>query len=311
MILEVLQAGLAVTVQGPPRTGQQSIGIPAGGPLDPVAAVVLQTLLGNPPSASLLELPGGITRLKCSGSGHLAWLGTGHIATVSDRSWSPGTVVAVRDAIIDIRGLRPLGPAYLGVAGTWRIPEVLGSTATDLRNGLGGLSGRALQRGDRIHIDAPDRVAAAPPTFGIRWPPGDDQASPIPLIVHDESMAASLFAGPLRVHPDSNRQALVLIPKTPIAHSRQTQVSRPQWAGAIQALPDGRYALLGPEAQTIGGYPLAGTLCAADLPRLGRVSGGASIEFVPMSLDEAARRSRAHVLALDDWLAHIADRRWS
>lgn len=310
MILDVLQAGLAVTVQGPPRVGHQSIGLPAGGPLDPVAAAVLHALLGNPSTASLLELPGGITRLKCSGSGQLAWLGVGHVAMLADHPIPTGSVVAIRDGILEIRATRPRGPAYVGIAGHWQIPEVLGSTATDLRNGLGGLSGRALQRGDRIHVDASDRFSAAPPTIGIRWPPGADDESPIPVIVHDEPMAASLFAGPLRVHPDSNRQALVLMPASPLVHSRQTQVSRPQWPGAIQALPDGRYALLGPEAQTIGGYPLAGTLCSADLPRLGRVSGGTMVQFVPMSFDVATQRSQAHALALDAWLAHIAERRW-
>ncbi|MBK8283816.1 MAG: biotin-dependent carboxyltransferase family protein [Ahniella sp.] len=305
MRLLIERAGLLCSVQGQPRVGFERIGVPRGGPMDPVAWQVLNVLLGQSPGHPVLELAGGHLRIQLDGDANLAVLGRGYELSIDGQPHSTGMVLSVCSGQrMDLRAAQPAGFAYVGVAGDWTLPPVLGSTSTDLRNGLGGIGGRVLSVGDQIHIDA----AAPRPrsTRGIRWPMEPGSSGTWHLIVHEPALAAPLLTGVCRVGRDSNRQALLLDPERPVRHDQQQRISAPQWPGAIQSLPDGRFALLGPEAQTVGGYPLVASLISAELPMLGRCGPGASLRFAAVELAEAALRSRDHELALAAWLKHIA-----
>ncbi len=302
--LLIERAGLLCSVQAPPRIGLERIGVPRGGPMDPVAWQALNVLLGNPRDHPVLELAGGHLRIQLDGDATVAALGLGYTLTVDGQSQPIGLGVSVRSGQhVALRAAQPIGFAYLGVAGDWQLPKVLGSAGTDLRNGLGGIAGRVLGVGDLIHIDA----AASKPrqTRGVRWPNEPGSSDAWRLIVHEPALAAPLLKGHCRIGRDSNRQALLMDPEHPVRHDQQQRISAPQWPGAIQALPDGRFALLGPEAQTVGGYPLVASLIAADLPKLGRVGADAMLRFAAVEPSDAAKRSRDHELALAAWLKHI------
>jgi allophanate hydrolase subunit 2 len=65
-------------------------------------------------------------------------------------------------------------------------------------------------------------------------------------------------------------------------------LSHPLVPGAIQVPPDGRPVLLLVDGPTIGGYPVPGTICRADLPRLGQLRAGDRVRLVSIEV-EAAR----------------------
>lgn len=305
MGLTILHPGLALSVQAPARNGHARIGVPGAGPMDPVAMAALNALLGNSVDTPALEFAGGTLRVRVDAPLTLAALGDGYALDVDGHAANLGQArPCAAGTMVTVRAVRPRGWAALAVAGTWDLPVVLGSAGTDVRNRIGGLEGRLLQAGDTLRI-RPGSVPTARAARRLRWPVDRDANAPWAVILHEPQFAARLLAAPCRILPDSNRQALVLAPAMAVPHAEQQRVSRPQWPGAIQALPDGRFAVLGPEAQTVGGYPLVASLVAAELPRLGRCSAGQTIRFAATDLASAAARTCAHERALADWLARI------
>src|SRR5205085_7423788 len=58
---------------------------------------------------------------------------------------------------------------YVAVAGRIDVPNMLGSTATHTRSGLGGISGRALAAGDRLPIAGPRTLEPKLATLDAPW----------------------------------------------------------------------------------------------------------------------------------------------
>ena len=61
--------------------------------------------------------------------------------------------------------------------------------------------------------------------------------------------------------------------------------------GAVQVPPDGRPIILMPDHATVGGYPVACCVIAADLPVLGQLGPGDTVSFTAVD-PVAARRAR-------------------
>jgi allophanate hydrolase subunit 2 len=69
--------------------------------------------------------------------------------------------------------------------------------------------------------------------------------------------------------------------------------------GCIQVPPDGAPILLLADAQTTGGYPLAGTVIAADLPLAAQLLPGDTLRLAPVTLNEALAARREVEAALN------------
>jgi antagonist of KipI len=57
--------------------------------------------------------------------------------------------------------------------------------------------------------------------------------------------------------------------------------------GAIQLPPDGRPIILLPDHATVGGYPVVACVITADLPVVGQLEPGETVEFVTVDLPTA------------------------
>jgi antagonist of KipI len=204
------------------------------------------------------------------------------------------------------------------------VPVVLGSRGTSLVGGFGGVDGRALRRGDRIAPARPDDVTAA----GRVWPasiPLDQRAAAIRLLPPPASLTRlipgafeALLAGEWRVGSASDRQGLRLDGLTIAVDARAagTLPSRGVIPGAVQLPAGGLPIVLLADAQTVGGYPVAGVVPATDLPALAQLRPGASFRFVATTIADVATIRRARTAALaeaarllaatEDWHA-IAD----
>lgn len=64
-------------------------------------------------------------------------------------------------------------------------------------------------------------------------------------------------------------------------------LSRPVCFGTIQLPPDGQPIVLMKDRQTIGGYPVLGTVIQTDLFRLSQKRPGETVQFLPVSLAQA------------------------
>jgi UPF0271 protein len=87
--------------------------------------------------------------------------------------------------------------------------------------------------------------------------------------------------------------------------------------GVVQVPAEGSPIVLLADAQTVGGYAVAGVVASVDLPILGQLRPGATVRFVATTIAEAgaARRAARAALAeatrlmarVEDWHAVAGD----
>jgi antagonist of KipI len=311
MILEVVDGGLATTVQDAGRPDWTHVGVPDGGAADPWSLAVANLLAGNDPGAAALEMTIAGPRLIARDDGVIALAGAdlgGRV--VGGRRLGIGRshrIASGEELSFDgvgaghgrAAGGGPGARAYLAVTGGVDVPLVLGSRSTCLAGGFGGLGGRALVTGDRIvsgPTDDPRR-----PTVDLVWPAEDadeDEAfgtgttvlRVLPGLVPG---LAAIVGGPWRVGAAMDRVGVRLEGRElPSEVGGETLTHGVPW-GAVQVPPDGRPIVLGPDHQTTGGYRVPAVVISADLPLLGQLRPGDEVRLVETDTATAARASRA------------------
>ena len=121
--------------------------------MDPPSHRVANALAGNPPDAATLEatLVGPEVQfadervVAVAGAEFELWLDGGQVSSGSSLQVDAGSRLRFGRRV---RGSR----AYLAIAGGIAVPPELGSRATHLVSGMGGLAGRALVGGDRLPL---------------------------------------------------------------------------------------------------------------------------------------------------------------
>ncbi|PDW04637.1 hypothetical protein CJ255_02350 [Candidatus Viridilinea mediisalina] len=309
--MRIVTPGLLSSVQDAGREAARRYGVPRSGAMDQFALAAANLLVGNGPDAAALELTSGGAVLECLRPCLVALAGAELGATLEDRPFPPWrSELLARGATLRLHGRRTNwgARAYLAIAGGVAVPHVLGSRATYLAGGFGGLAGRALRAGDQL---------ATAPTSGILWPyvgahwpqharpaygpqptlhwlPGPHYAALSP-----EAQAALSHAN-IRIGPDANRIGYRL---EGLHLSFQQPLSLPSFgviAGAIQVPPDGKPILLMAEAQTIGGYPVVAIVIAPDLPLAAQLLPGDPLRLSPTSMAHALAAHQSQAA----WLAH-------
>ncbi len=175
---------------------------------------------------------------------------------------------------VDCGALRLRAYGYVAVAGGIEVPAVMGSRATCLAGGFGGLQGRALWAGDSLSV-GPNTKAVAPAARYSR--PNPD--GPVVLRVVRVSRGPAwrrVLAGEWRV-VTGNRVGLRLDGEPlQLAPLRLSQGVPP---GALQVTGSGQPILLLRDHPTVGGYPVVAVVVSADLDVACQVRPGAVIEF--------------------------------
>ncbi|MES2437684.1 MAG: 5-oxoprolinase subunit PxpB [Verrucomicrobiota bacterium] len=282
--IEVIQPGGLTTVQDLGRPGHESSGVSPGGAADPHSLRLANLMVGNPENAAGLEI--------CVSGPVLKF----HVDTVVALVSGSGKPRRVKEGeTVDFSKLPHGVRACLAIAGGIRVPEILGSMATDVRAGFGGHQGRALRAGDRLEIGEPGYI---PPPGG--WQVGrPERAAGIELRFLpgvQESWFSAEASRRFRTEiyqltPKSDRMGARLAgpPLEPAAP--REMVSQPVACGSVQVPPDGQPIVLLAERQTIGGYPQIGHVISADLPKLARAWPGTPVRFREVTWEEA-RKSR-------------------
>lgn len=285
--IEVLEPGAFTTVQDLGRQGFQHLGVSPGGAADPVAARVVNRLLGNPDDAAVLEccLSGPI--LKFREETRVAFTGWADARAGRPLEMAKGSVLDLSKRMPSVRG-------YLAVAGGIETSLVMGSRATDVRAGFGGWMGRKLQVGDRLPI-GPLVRGPLPGAWSVGWPQAETPGKMIELR-YVTGMQASWFSDDTRekfrksiyqISPMSDRMGARLDGPLIAPDEPREMVSQPVVSGSIQVPPDGKPIVLLAERQTIGGYPQIGHVISADVPKLARAWPGTRLRFREVTLEEA------------------------
>jgi antagonist of KipI len=290
--MTVVRPGLFTTIQDRGRWGHQSEGVPVGGALDRLSHSAANALVGNDAAAATLEITLLGPEIRFESAAVIAIAGADLGARIEGSDLKVNTPVMCRSGAVLRFGERRSGSrAYIAIDGGVDVEPVLGSRATSVLCGLGGVDGRALAAGDRVPLGAPTQpgrvrraIDALPmPTGGarLRVLPGPHQDF-FPDRAFDQLQRSRFI-----VTPRSDRMGYRL-DGAPIPRLEgREMISDAAFAGGIQVPSSGDPILLMADRQTTGGYPQIATVITADLPLAGQLAPGDWIEFEVCSRREA------------------------
>ncbi len=308
---EIIHPGLLTTVQDGGRRGVAGIGVPAAGPCDGDAMALANLLVGNQPATAALECTATGPTVRVATDAHLAVVGppTGSVdLSVDGHPCAEGTVVPVAAGQTVTVGRITGGlRAYLAVGGGFTPPPAVGSRASDL---LAGLGWGPLRAGDRVTLGpatrphgllAPAAVDGPDTPLGPAGAVGPRVIRVVPGPHRPAADAVGRLTGQRwTVGDQANRIGLRLrgadggLPVGSAGIRSAGMVT-----GAVQVPPDGHPIVLLPDHATTGGYPVVATVITADLPALGQLAPGDTLEFKPVDLTTARRRWLDHRSALE------------
>jgi biotin-dependent carboxylase-like uncharacterized protein len=292
-VIQVQSPGLLTTVQDLGREGFGPIGVSPSGAADPISLRLGNRLVGNLEGAAGLEMTllGG-TFLFPDGA-VIALTGSDFGATLDGAPlalWTP--VEAKPGQTLRAGSTRSGARCYLCVQGGIAVKPFLGSASTHLLSGLGGHQGRALRKGDVLHI------GPAPATFRTKSlaPRALERLSPRKVLRVTPGPQSDWFPEPsqqlfynstYRVAEESNRMGLRL-EGPPIAQgSSGEMLTEGVSLGAIQITAGGLPIILFVEQQTTGGYAKIANVISADLHSLGQLRPRDEIRFERVDWDTA------------------------
>ncbi len=316
--IRVLGAGTQTTVQDfPGRQGYWNVGVPPSGPMDSYSLRVANQLLENPETAAGLEM-------TASGPSLLFEAETTVALTGADMQAELDGVAVPRYATIAVSAGQTLtmgkvvgvgARAYLAVAGGIDCPLYLGSRSTFTLGQFGGHVGRALRTGDVLHLESPTRLNSPvkPRTVNIPKMPKVMELRVIygphgaPDFFTDEDIA-EFFASEWQIHYNSSRTGVRLIGPKPTwarpsggeAGMHPSNIHDNAYAfGAVDFTGD-MPVILGPDGPSLGGFVCPATVITADLWKLGQLSAGQSVRFIPVSYKTAVAAEAEQTLAIRD-----------
>jgi KipI family sensor histidine kinase inhibitor len=298
----VVRPGLLTTVQDSGRWGYQNLGVPVAGPMDHAAHRLANAMVGNPAYAAALEATIAGPELRVEQETRVAVAG-GNLGATLDGAEVPlnAPIPCRKDSVLCFGARRTGTRAYIAFDGGVALDPVLGSQATHLVSGLGGISGRAIKAGDRLPLgEATGLVvkatteASLPALLGgggarVRVLPGPQAA------YFDQSMLDALQRTRFTISSQSDRMGYRLsAPSSFVATPCQVSlpgsrdmISDVTFTGGLQIPPSGDPILLMADRQTTGGYPQIAVVITADLSVAGQLAPGDWIEF------EVCRRTDA------------------
>ncbi len=274
--LEVIDAGLQVTVQDFGRPGQAHLGVPRSGALDGPSHRLANRLVGNPESAATLECLGGRVAFRSRSAITVAVTGA-QVPLVVDgrgRDWAngvavpPGALVEVGDATSGLR-------SYVAVSGGIEVDPVLGSRSTDLLSGLGP---DPVEKGDLLPLGAPVRAPVPVDVVRVRRPARELRLRLGPREDwFEESSVAAISGSSYAVGSASNRIGLRLEGEKIRWRGKDELPSEGMVLGAVQVPPNGQPVVFLNDHPTTGGYPVIGVVLAEDLPLCAQLRPGEKV----------------------------------
>lgn len=284
------------------RFGVRHLGVTQGGALDWVSMSWANKLLNNPLNAAVIEVTlGGLTLLAESDC-CLALAGADLGAMLDDRPIAPWRSFFVRKGQ-QLRFTRPItgARAYLAAPGGFAGVDVLGSCATVIREGLGGLegSGKALAEGDQLTYSGASFALHALP--GHLIPDFSDQR-PLDVVLGAQIGQFSglslfdAFNSEWTLDSRADRMGMRLLGPE-LVYQGRPMISEGIPLGAIQVPPDGQPIILLNDRQTIGGYPRLGALTPLSLARLAQKLPGSVVRMRAV-VQEVAHREQVRFLKL-------------
>lgn len=287
MSLRVVQPGLLSLLQDGGRLGQHRIGLTNGGPLDPQAFACCNRLLQNPEGATAIEISFGGLQLEASVDTFICLTGAVMTLRINNHEQPRWEVLAVKAGDnISVEFAQQGCRGYLGVAGGFQVEPSFGSTATVMRESIGGLSGDKLQADDVLPCEQvterkllylePAHQPHYQDRVTVRVIPGYQQKH------FSRYQQRRFFSHAYTVSDRCDRMGYRLEGPA-IDCDIQGILSEGICFGAIQIPADGQPIVLLNDRQTIGGYPKIGSALSLDCAHLAQLQPGGTVHFAPLS----------------------------
>jgi len=298
MIIE--RAGQLDTIQDLGRIGYQHQGMPVAGAVDPYSFQLGNLVVGNHRNKPSLEITMVGPTLRFTEPTFIAITGGELVPLLNGQPVAMWQSIPISsNDTLTLGGIKRGSRAYVSIAGGFLLPEVMNSTSTYLRGGLGGYQGRALRQGDQLHYSP------------ITPQPGGFKAATLPYLLspalqpsYSESITVRVIMG-----PDEERftpQGVHTLLSTPYlvttAMDRMgmrlegEKVEHLQGAdiisdaiplGAIQIPANGQPIIMLADRQTTGGYTKIACVISVDIPKLAQARPGHTVRFQVVELDKA------------------------
>lgn len=184
--------------------------------------------------------------------------------------------------------------AYIAFAGGLDIAPVMGSKSTLMRNELGGMDGRKLEKGDRIGFAASKNTL---PDMQLRkLKPEIFQKMELTLRVvrgpqdyeFTEEECRNFFWYGAKITNEFDRMGCRLEREEPLHHIGDGNIITDGISfGSIQVPPNGQPIIMLADRQSTGGYTKIGSVISVDLPKLVQSMAGYKVRFIEVSIELA------------------------
>ncbi|WEG14461.1 biotin-dependent carboxyltransferase family protein [Pullulanibacillus sp. KACC 23026] len=312
-MIKILSPGLLSTIQDLGRIGYQKFGVIVSGVMDQVSHRIANLLVGNDENDPSIEITLIGPSIEFQEDTLISICGGDLSATINGKHvglWRPVYVKA--GSILSFGPCQKGCRAYLVVAGSYKVPKVMESFSTYMRAGIGGFNGRALKKNDELQLGPSSEIAnqlikkigKIPENkwfLETEWSVTSElftiETSKSTIRVMEgrdaqlfaQKSLEQFFSETYEVSPQSDRMGYRLKgPELQLCEA-QEMISEAVSFGTIQVPADGQPIILLADRQTTGGYPKIGQVITVDLPKMGQLKPGDTIQFKQVSHQEAQR----------------------
>lgn len=294
MVIET--PGIYTTVQDAGRFGYEQFGVSPAGPMDRRAFDIANLLVGNDTEEAELEMTFLGAGIRFTAPAVIALTGADMKPALNGNPLCMYRAVSVSAGdVLSMQAAQGGCRTYLAVAGGLDIPLLMGSRSTLVKNGIGGLDGRPLKKGDEVrfrksiavvenqqaHRMQAERKATGICEVRVLMGPQDD--------CFTGKGKADFLNGTYKVTGDSDRMGYRL--EGPVLEhvTDGNIISDGIVMGSIQVPSAGQPIVMMADCQSIGGYTKIATVISVDLPLIGQCSAGDEIRFTAVDIEEAQR----------------------
>ena len=298
-VLQVIACENNLSYQDFGRKSMQALGFTVGGAADEYAYNLANSLVKNELGTPALEITFGKSTFKALQDCQIAMTGADCLSHVDQEK------VTLNRAFVLKKGqtltlCRPqLGVfTYLSIRGGFKAKQWQNSVSQITREQVFGLTASKISDGERLFAGtkkpyyrtsllslAEPRLPALGESTTVRFIPTTLYKS---LTLEEQS---SIEQAIYQISPSSDRMGYRLTGKKTVSFDKNNELrklSTPVTAGIIQISNDGLPIILMKDSQTIGGYPVLGSVIKIDLFKLAQLRPGQSLKFVPCTLQFAS-----------------------